>query len=133
MAQFIVISETPKARATAQSRGLRPRNEGRTTASRIRAEVANRSHTIAVGGTRPNRSLAIAAPNWTEKIPPTTSQTAGIRSSRPAGDGDDDAGGDGTSVTVPRGPGTTVGSSASEPRRSRAEKSHPTTAVDRSR
>jgi hypothetical protein len=40
----------------------------------------SRSQTIAVGGTKSNRSLAIAAPTWTEMIPDNTSQTAGIRS-----------------------------------------------------
>lgn len=43
------------------------------------AEVMSRSQTIAVGGTKVNRSLAIAAPNCTETIPATTSQAAGIR------------------------------------------------------
>ena len=42
------------------------------------AEVMSRSQTIAVGGTKVNRSLAIAAPNCTEMIPATTSQAAGI-------------------------------------------------------
>jgi len=41
--------------------------------------VMSRSQTIAVGGTKVNKSLAIAAPNCTETIPATTSQTAGIR------------------------------------------------------
>jgi hypothetical protein len=47
--------------------------------SKTMADVMRRSQTIAVGGTRVNRSLAMAAPNWTEMIPATTSQAAGIR------------------------------------------------------
>ena len=45
--------------------------------SKITAELMSRSQTIAVGGIRSNRSLAIAAPNWTEMIPEITSQTGG--------------------------------------------------------
>ena len=43
--------------------------------------MIRRNQTIAVGGTTPKSCLAIAAPNWTETMPPTTSQTAGMRSS----------------------------------------------------
>ncbi len=45
-------------------------------ATRTTAEVSSRSHTIAVGGIRWNRSLAIAAPTCTEAMPATTSHTA---------------------------------------------------------
>jgi hypothetical protein len=81
MDQFITIRLTPKASATSQSLPDRPRSRGRTTASKITAEVASRSHTMAVGGTVPNSCFAMAAPNWTEKMPAITSHTAGIRSS----------------------------------------------------
>jgi predicted transcriptional regulator len=47
--------------------------------SKTMAEVMSRNQTIAVGGTRLNRSLAMAAPNCTETIPVTTSHAAGIR------------------------------------------------------
>ncbi|GAA1426594.1 hypothetical protein GCM10009616_01570 [Microlunatus lacustris] len=42
--------------------------------------MTSRNQTIAVGGTNGNSCLAMAAPNWTETMPPTTSQTAGTRS-----------------------------------------------------
>ena len=77
---------------------------------------------MAVGGTRPNRSLAIAAPNWTERIPPTTSQTAGIRSSRPPAAAGSRAA---RASLCHGGSALPLGTSASEPRRSRAEKLSP--------
>ena len=43
------------------------------------ALVTSRSQTIAVGSISSNRSFAIPAPNCTEKIPPSTSQTGEIR------------------------------------------------------
>src|SRR5215210_4564993 len=79
----MVIRLTPKPSATSQSRRLRPRTRGRATTRNTTAEVTRRSQTIAVGGTTGNRSLAIAAPNWTETMPPITSQTAGMRPSPP--------------------------------------------------
>src|SRR5215207_8152052 len=57
-----------------------PGQPGRAIKSKITAEVPSRSHTIAVGGTKSNKSLAIAAPTCTEMIPVITSHTAGIRS-----------------------------------------------------
>jgi len=47
--------------------------------SKITADARSRSQTIAVGGTSWNRSLAIAAPTWTEMIPEITSHAGGIR------------------------------------------------------
>ena len=41
---------------------------GRTINRKITAEVASRIHTNAVGGTRSNRSLAMAAPNCKDRI-----------------------------------------------------------------
>src|SRR4029450_8596141 len=70
---------TPKPSTINQSRPECPVTLGRAIKSKITAEVTSRSQTIAVGGTRSNRSLAIAAPTWTETIPVITSQTAGIR------------------------------------------------------
>ena len=77
----MVIRLTPKASATSQSARLWPRSRGRTTTRKITADVTRRSQTMAVGGTTPKSCFAIAAPNWTETMPPTTSQTAGMRSS----------------------------------------------------
>src|SRR3954451_12131647 len=79
----MVTRLTPKASATSQSVRDRPPNRGLARITNTTVDVASRSQTIAVGGTIWNRCLAIAAPNWTEKIPATTSQTAGILLSGP--------------------------------------------------
>src|SRR5512139_3742255 len=71
----IVIRLTPNPSATRQSAIDLPRSRGRAIATRITAEVASRSQTMAVGGTRLNRSFAMAAPTWTDTIPATTSHT----------------------------------------------------------
>jgi len=82
MAQFMVIRLTPKPKTIHQSRPECPVSRGRATRSKITADVMSRSQTIAVGGTKSNRSLAIAAPTWTEMIPDSTSQTGGSGLSR---------------------------------------------------
>ena len=44
-------------------------------ASRITVLVVSRSQTSVVGETSSKRVLAKPAPNWTERIPPSTSHT----------------------------------------------------------
>ena len=70
---------TPNASATSQSRPLRPRNAGPgdqqqddRRGDQPQPDHCGRRHLS-------KRFLAIAAPNWTEKMPTNTSQTAGIR------------------------------------------------------
>ena len=72
----------PKASATNQSSRLRPRTTGRAMTASTSALVASRNHTMAVGGTCANRSLATAAPNCTERMPPSTSHTGERRRTR---------------------------------------------------
>jgi hypothetical protein len=59
----MIIKLTPKLRTINQSRPECPLSRGRAMISKITAELMSRSHTIAVGGTRWNKFLAMAAPN----------------------------------------------------------------------
>src|SRR6188508_1108606 len=75
----MTIRLAPKPRTISQSRRVCPDSRGRAMMSKTMAEVMSRNQTIAVGGTRVNRVLAMAAPNCTETIPVVTSHAAGIR------------------------------------------------------
>ena len=52
-------------------------------ASSTTALVASRSHTIVVGETSSNRVFAMPAPNWTDRIPKSTSQIGETRRCAP--------------------------------------------------
>ena len=60
---------------TSQSSRVRPRNAGRASRPRTSALVTSRSQTMPVGETTSKRSLAMAAPSWTDRMPISTSQT----------------------------------------------------------
>ena len=67
---------------TSQSWPVRPRSAGRAIASSTTALVASRSHTIVVGETSSNSVFAMPAPNWTDRIPKSTSQMGESREVR---------------------------------------------------
>ena len=64
--------DQPVPAAPAAQRGPRDRHEHH-------ALVTRRSQTIAVGETSSNSVFATAAPNWTDRIPTSTSQTGESR------------------------------------------------------
>ena len=78
----MIPSDAPNASTTSQSWRDLPRRTGLASSPRITALVASRSHTIVVGVTSSNRLLAIEAPNWTDRMPISTSQTGETSGSR---------------------------------------------------
>src|SRR5579863_1662111 len=86
MEKFITARTTPKAATTAASRHARRRARpdsalpsGRAPMTAITAaDIHSRSPVTAAGATWLNRRAASPAPNWTEKMPVTTSAVGGI-------------------------------------------------------